>query len=666
MESELLQFNGINAKTGDYLLELSEQDLVKAATGEALDPRVLSDLKGRHAAANVSHFGVKEGVDPQKLEETGWAIVFPFAAPDSQEHRRQEAIREALRPLLDLRKKQASAKKERYYRELVGAEAYRPNATKQEFLKNLNVAPGPADPEKLPYYLLLIGTPEQIPYRVQSQLGVQYAVGRLDFDTIEEYANYARSVVASESLAMPRRAGFFGVSNPDDAATRASAQFLLDPLMKNFADGGWAVESYLREGATRSSLEKMLENAPPFFFAASHGMGFPNGDPLQLRHQGALLCQDWPGPKQWRKPIPEEFYFAGEHLKPDAKLLGSIGFFFACYGLGTPQLDEFAKQAFKERAQIAPNAFSAALPKAMLGRPQGGALAIVGHVERAWGHSFLWAGKRGNNQQTEVFESTLRALMKGSPVGAAMEYFDERYAELSSDLSVQLEELSYGAYVDEFELAGMWTANNDARGYAILGDPAVRLRFEEGEVRDRAGAWDVVGVTNPELLEVEEQVIPMESATPSSSTLPSENTDSGPTIESFGFVDRLMGREETPAPVANTPKEPGAIERFTKQLTDTLSKAISDTTSLEVSTWVTSDLEKARFENGKMLGAELRAYTRVSLDGDTVVCLPQKDGEVDKEVWDIHRDMVEQAQKARTELMQSLVAAATSFLSITK
>src|SRR5258706_541129 len=56
-----------------------------------------------------------------------------------------------------------------------------------------------------------------------------------------------------------------------------------------------------------------------------------------------------------------------------------------------------------------------------------------------------------------------------------MEYFNERYAELAASLSSNLEDLRYNKNVDPQELANNWTANNDARGYAILGDPAVRL-----------------------------------------------------------------------------------------------------------------------------------------------------------------------------------------------
>jgi Peptidase family C25 len=159
-------------------------------------------------------------------------------------------------------------------------------------------------------------------------------------------------------------------------------------------------------------------------------------------------------------------------MAADASLLGLMTFHFACYGAGTPHLDDFAQQAFKDRTAIAPEAFLAALPTALLGHPKGGALAVVGHVERAWSYSFEWEGAKA---QTTVFESALRCLLDGHPVGSAMEYLNARYAELSTMLADQLEEIEFGAFADPFDLAGLWTANADARGYAILGDPAVRL-----------------------------------------------------------------------------------------------------------------------------------------------------------------------------------------------
>jgi hypothetical protein len=209
---------------------------------------------------------------------------------------------------------------------------------------------------------------------------VQYAVGRICFDTLEGYENYARSVIAAETgqAIRLRSAAFFGVAHPGDRATRISAEYLAAPLGEKFREslGGLEVRLWLRQQATKAQLARLLggDQTPALLFSATHGMGFPLDSPRLLPHQGALLCQDWPGPLAWRGKgaIPQDFYFSGDDLAADVSLLGMFAFFFACYGAGTPLMDEFSRQAFRQPAPIAPYPFVARRPMKMLSQPRGG------------------------------------------------------------------------------------------------------------------------------------------------------------------------------------------------------------------------------------------------------------------------------------------------------
>lgn len=422
--------------------------------------------------ARRHHFGVKEGVDATDIAQAGWGMILPAPA--------EPAIIEALQELLDLRAEQAGPRFH-LYRDYRG---YHPGMQKSKFLRRNGADPsGPVDPDKVPYYLLIVGSPEQIPYGFQHQLDVQYAVGRIWFPEIAQYAHYARTVVDAETrgIGRSRTLSFFGVHNDDDPASRLSVRHLVEPLHRALSvnEAGWETRAFVEEAATRATLESLIggEQTPALLFTASHGMGFPRDAPRQRAHQGALLCGDWPGPEQWEGEIPERFYFAGKHVPSTADVAGMMLFCFACHGAGTPLHDGFGRRGQRVAPrQLASAPFVSALPTTLLGRPNG-ALAFVGHVDRSWGCSFTAGGSRPRSNTT-TFESALARLIDGQPVGHALDYFNARYAELSTELSEQLRD-EFRKH-DPYDLAALWTANNDARGYVVFGDPAARLRFGNG------------------------------------------------------------------------------------------------------------------------------------------------------------------------------------------
>ncbi|NTW00322.1 MAG: hypothetical protein HGA19_03335 [Oscillochloris sp.] len=678
MASERLFFNGVNASRGTYGRQsLTAEELSKLIYGEQpkrenIDPDLSQLDELRERATRASGFILKEGVSETDISQTGWGVIFPTDP-------KFLPIREALSELLAWRSAQAGAR----YRECIGPNGYRLNESKADFLRRQKAATsGPVDPDTFPYYVLIVGSPEDISYRFQYQLDVQYAVGRIYFDTLDEYACYARSVVMAErgEVKLPRKAVFFGVRNDHDVATaRATDELVLplaDQIKKNQQAADWSVETVVGRAASKERLIQLLggNETPALLFTASHGVEFDTSDPHQIAHQGALLCQNWPGPQQWRGPIPQEIYLAGDDIDSRAHLLGSVAVCFAFFGSGTPRYDDFPHQK-GIRSAIAPRPFISRLSQRLLGHPNGGALAVIGHVERAW--TFSFSDVRGG-KQIETFASTMRRMMfRGAPVGFALEYFNNRYAELASDLTEYMESAQYANSVDPYELSTKWTEHNDARSYVIIGDPAVRLSLADSGVAPDRSERMVIPMVSAASVSAFAPVPPVPAAAsqeaPITPTLPGMSgvlgagsqgwmaqAQVGNSEVSFGW----LGSGEKGSEVVKKLTE--SLQEFADRLGETLKKAIEDASYLEVETYVADDLAQVNYRAGEFSGAQLRAVTRMALDGDTQVIVPRRDNQLDKELWAIHLSMVQQAQATRAEMIRTIAHAAAGLFGALK
>ncbi len=453
--------NGVDGSTGEYLLpELDITTIAKLARGEKLDPDELDELTGKAEAIDFEGLGVD-------IAMGGWGIVFGSQDPQA------DAIHEALKPLIEHRTSQCG---EELIKVFKGDEGCQPKQPQIMWRSKRGVASGNPNFKKVPYYLLLVGSPQQISHRFEYGLNVAHAVGRLDLDSVEDYAQYAKSVVEVEGDAANRAktAHFFGVANSHDRATQLSSKRLIKPAAASFAGDmpDWTVGTSIAQEATKATLLEHLggDKTPSLLVTASHGVGFPKGAPEQVERQGAILCQDWNGPvKQPKAPTPDH-YVAASDIGDDANVKGMVAFFFACFGAGTPKHDSFIRDRSRPPKEIADAAFTAALPKRLLSHPKGSALAVVAHVDRAWGYSFIWPGA---GDQVGIFNEAFLTIAGGQPIGDSRERFSLSWAELSAVLKEERE--APEPLMTDRQVGGIWTACNDRRSYVVLGDPAASL-----------------------------------------------------------------------------------------------------------------------------------------------------------------------------------------------
>jgi hypothetical protein len=463
---------GIAAETGRPLADLSD-DSVRSIAGLPPEPE-LAVFQQRSDDSNASYAVLGE-VDPNDLGQSGWGVIFGPGIDQS--------VKDALRPLIDHRKATADP-----FVVYDGPVTVQHGETAAAWLRRNGTRLDVVDPAKgVPFYLMIVAPPDVIPFEFQYMLDIYWAVGRLWFDTADEFRQYAESVVRYEratGVQTARTLAMFATEHDFDNATQLFMRNVAKPMSQG--EGAtpipigkrqkFGLKTIFGDQATKAALADLLSGhaqgaSPSVLFSGSHGMSFLPDDARQSASQGAIVCQDWPG----FGSITEAHWFSAADVPPAAKVHGMFHVFFACHGGGCSEFDNFDRMN-KQPKRIAHKPFFAKLPQKLLAHPNGGALAVLAHIERAWAYSFT-EDKAGS--QTQGFRDVIGRLLRGERIGQATDVFNTRWAALSVQLAETQLDLQRGADVSLKALGGMWVARDDARNFMILGDPAVRLRVED-------------------------------------------------------------------------------------------------------------------------------------------------------------------------------------------
>lgn len=492
--------NGIDGTTGVPLVQIDQAAALELAQTSP-DPEHLRLLHEARLKAEEPVLALVRS-DPNDLQELRWAVV--VNRDDAAE------VLQALTPLIRRRSEQQAI--------TLPAMEFRPGETCGAWLAR--TAPDPEAPWQsrppvlvyhpgetaaewlarhddilnqvtfvrgVPFYLLLAGRPGPIraddtafiPASFQYELDLFRGVGRLAFTTpdgrhdLAAYSAYAERVAAQGGAPPRQQAIFFAPRHEMDPVTMRSADEVIAPLAREIGDRtGYPQLALFGPTATRANLAAVLHNPdgpPALLVTATHNIGLPSADPRLADYQGALLCQDWSG----FGAIRREHWFAAEDLIPEASVAGMALVCIGSYSVGCPQTDPFLPGADGQPLPIAPTALVARLPQRLLAQ---GALAVLGYNDRAWhygGDGF------GIPSQARILEKVITCILAGDCLGYATHTLAVAQSEVALRLSDELEMAAFGKHLNPHEISVLWAARNDARGYALFGDPAVRLQSAE-------------------------------------------------------------------------------------------------------------------------------------------------------------------------------------------
>ncbi len=367
---------------------------------------------------------------------------------------------------------------------------YRPSAPSNErfgFLRNLAAGRdldtagsgfGTAAGE-LPKYLLLVGSPGEIPWQLQYILSTQRGVGRLDLLPDEDgLARYVDALLRGweGAAADAKRAVVWSVVHDAADITALMRQVVARKIRERLAADGDIGEAGARflDGkadaaqATRGTLAAALaSDRPALVVTTSHGRTGPLAEPEAMKaHLGLPVDQDF-------KDLDPEALLAA--WQPD----GAIWYSHACCSAGASALSNFTSLFEKgSEAEVLLAAIAALgdvgapLPRRLLAAEKP-LRAFVGHVEP----TFDWTLKNPENGQTltdALQESIYPGLYLGKPVGLAFERWQRQASGFNSLAQRLRDRFNAGEDLGEESLFPR-LAWRDVESTVILGDPTATL-----------------------------------------------------------------------------------------------------------------------------------------------------------------------------------------------
>jgi hypothetical protein len=395
--------------------------------------------------------------------EVGWGVVLPDR--DDYSPQDKAAAADAPRPVRELLAERPGAPVLRYRPDLGTDKLTRhfPDGTAQS--PKVGLTPFGTGKGHLPLYLLIVGTPAEVPWDLQYSLNRRHHVGRLALSE-EGLANYVRALIDGWTTAPtdPGRPLIWSVST--DSMTKKMDVTISAQLEAAFGgDAELKGRTVIRGGATHAALlDALRTTTPSVVMTSSHGRTGPLDD------QGAMRAQLGLPVDAERRALDIEALLAA--WSPG----GAVWYAQACCSAGSnagtsydgllakdtlPQLVVSAVAGLG--AQVAP------LPSRLLGAPSP-LRAFVGHVEPTFDWTLL-AQDTGQFLTGPLVAAMYPKLYRRRPVGRALEDHYRGVAELYSKLEEARKEINKMIPGARERATYSKLTALDRESLVILGDP---------------------------------------------------------------------------------------------------------------------------------------------------------------------------------------------------